>query len=220
MPAHEGRDEIYAYNCYVNDVFQGRAPGQVIEIRASGCADGDAFRIDQALEWFGPVEWAAPRGRLLLRETRAIHVRQVERAYVIDVESRIDAADFDIDLGPTRHAWFNFRVAPSLSVEAGGVLVDQRGTHGNAAQIDGRARWIAACGPVGGGQFAGVAMAPRQDGPAWWWFVTDWGVVTASPCRDAAIKLPRGTGTSLGARFVVHDGPCDPAAIDRMLENG
>ena len=215
MPAHEGRKEIYAYNCYVNDVFQGRAPGRIVETAMRGTSEATGFGIEQTLQWRGPVEWGAPGGRLLLEETRHLAVRVVPGAYIIDVVSTIAARDHAIVLGPTRHAYFNFRVA-TLAVESGGVLCDPRGVHRLAADVDVHAPWIAASGPVGGGHAAGVALAPRGSDPAWWWFVSDWGVATASPCRAHGITLtPGGTAVLLAARYAVFDGDADPCVVRR-----
>jgi hypothetical protein len=210
MPSHEERDEIYAYNCYVNDVFQGRAPGRIVATSLRGENAEGGFRIVQTMEWRGPVEWGAPEGRLLMTESRRLAVREVPGAYVIDVVSELAPASHRIVLGPTRHAYFNFRVAPSMSVEGGGVLCDDRGVHASAAEVDVRARWIAASGPVGGGHRAGVALAPRGNGRAWWWFVSDWGVATASPCRDEGLELrPGDPPVTLEARYAVFDGDAE-----------
>lgn len=219
MPAHEGRDEVYAYNCYVNDVFQGRAPGRLVETSLAGAEDGDGYRLRQSIAWRGPVEWGAPAGRHLLDETRTTVVRRVDEAYVLDVVSEVAAVSHRIVLGPTRHAYFNFRVAPSLSVEGGGVLCDERGVHASAAGVDLRAHWVAASGPVGGGHEAGVGLAPRDGGRSWWWFVSDWGVATASPCRDAGLDLvPGGARATLAARYAVFDGRADVARCARWLD--
>ena len=208
MPALGGRDEIYAYNCYVNDIFQGRAPGRVNQIALAGQASGAGFLIEQEIEWRGPVEWGAPQGRLLLREQRHTRVQVGDTHITIDMECAVTAAEYDILIGPSRHAWFNFRVAPSMCVDEGGILLDNTGHAGRAAGVHAHAEWVAGCGPVGGGHTAGIALAPRRHaGDAnWWWFVGDFGVVTASPCRDDAIDLTCGQSTTLAARFVVFDG--------------
>ena len=74
MPTAAGFED-YAYNFYVNDVFQGRAPGRLVE---TGCevaeAGPDAIRIVQAIEWRAPAEWAAPLGRLVLAEQRELRL--------------------------------------------------------------------------------------------------------------------------------------------------
>lgn len=221
MPALGGRDEIYAYNCYVNDVFQGRAPGRAVETGLAGGVQGGAYLIEQRIEWRGPAEWAAPQGRLILNERRETRVRVGSEALVIDMACELAAAEHDIAIGPTRHAWFNYRVAPSMCVDEGGTLLDDAGHAGGAGGVAEHARWVACCGPVGAGRTAGIALAPGAGAAPWWWFVSDWGVVTASPCRDTAIELARGSSARLEARFAVFDGAADVGRVARLLgDNG
>ena len=61
VPASEGRVEEYTYNFYINDVFQGRAPGRIAERESSFEERDGAAIIRQALDWRGPVEWGARR---------------------------------------------------------------------------------------------------------------------------------------------------------------
>lgn len=217
LPAPDGRREFYDYNCYVNGNFQGRAPGRILETALEGESVGAAFRLEQSLEWRGPGEWGADAGRLLMREARTTRVAIAGDAYVIDLRCHLAAIDHPVRIGPTRHAWFNLRVTPSMSVDSGGLLLDDRGAHGAAAGIGTHARWVDASGPVGGGHTAGVALAPRADGRHWWWFVSDWGVATASPCRDEAIDLERGGTVTLAARYVVHDGTGDSRRLAEIF---
>src|SRR5690606_35586557 len=64
MPAVDGTIEEYTYNFYVNETFQGRAAGRIIERSCSAAATGDGhFEIVQDLEWRGPSEWGADEGR-------------------------------------------------------------------------------------------------------------------------------------------------------------
>lgn len=216
MPALGGRLEEHAYNLYVNDVFHGRAPGTIRQLDFAGRTAGDAFVLEQTLAWRGAIEWAAPDGKPLLAERRTTRVRIDGPAVVIDLVCVLAAVDFDITIGPTRHAFFNYRVAPSMCVDEGGVMTDDRGNRGNAAAMHPDARWIDTSGPVGGGHVAGIALGPRGDAP-WWWFVSDWGVATASPCRDAPIRIARGAEHSLAARFVVHDGDASSVDLARLL---
>ena len=120
MPVTHGKGfEDYTYNLYLNDTFQGRAAGRIIETHYEGATDGEAFRITQTLDWRGPREWAAPEGgRLAARETRTLTVREQGAAHVIDVDSRLAAVDWDFTLGPTRHAYFNVRATDSMIVGA------------------------------------------------------------------------------------------------------
>jgi hypothetical protein len=68
MPAADDRIEEYTYNFYNDDTFQGRAPGRIVAVETIGEPEGDTgFLVRQNLEWRGPVEWAAPEGRVAAR---------------------------------------------------------------------------------------------------------------------------------------------------------
>ena len=141
MPVSAGGFEDYTYNFYLDETFQGRAPGQIIEtdLKAED-AGKDSVRIIQSLEWRGPIEWAAPAGRLAARETRTLLIGSKHNMHVIDVESRLASADWDFTLGPTRHAYFNVRVADSMIVAFGGMVQDDAGRTGGEAITGSRLR--------------------------------------------------------------------------------
>jgi hypothetical protein len=215
MPAADGRIEEYTYNFYVDETFQGRAAGALIVTETMVQHDGDAIAITQDIEWRGPVEWAAPAGRLAARETRTLTVRTDAQMHVIDIDSRLRATDWDFSLGPTRHAYFNIRVANSMSVPFGGVVQDDRGVAGGQAVSGAGARWVDFSGPVGGGHHAGIAVFPDpRDHDDMWWFVADWGVVTVGPFRLRQHIVGKGDELRARYRVLVHDGDardCDVA---------
>jgi Family of unknown function (DUF6807) len=215
MPAADNRFEEYTYNFYVNDTFQGRAPGRIVMTDAKGEATGpDRYRLSQSLEWRGPVEWAAPEGRVAATETRLLDIGVEAGLYVIDVTSRLAAAEWDLHIGPTRHSYFNVRVAESMAVTSGGRVIDDRRREGGAAITGSEAKWIDYSGPVGGGHWAGVAVCPNPaDHADITWFVTDWGVVTVGPFRQTHREIPRGEAMVLRYRVLVHDGDIEAAQV-------
>lgn len=221
MPVGDDRFEEYTYNFYVDDTFQGRAPGSIIVTSTSSEPDADGIAITQAIDWRGPSEWAAAAGRLVARETRRLHVSTNGRMHVIDVESRLAAVDWDFSLGPTRHAYFNVRVADGMTVPFGGVVRDDRGRLGGQAITGVGARWIDYSGPVGGGHRAGVAVFPDpRDHDDLSWFVTDWGVVTVGPFRLSQRVVVKGCELVARYRVLVHDGDaqdCDIAGHYRQF---
>lgn len=214
VPAEAGTTEEYTYNFYVDETFQGRAPGR---IRESGCEGGEtgggAFRIVQALDWVGPVEWGANEGRTVLTERRTLTVRPGAAFHVIDLRSELAPTDWAVTLGPTRHALFNFRVAESMRAVRGGSLIDADGRVGGGAITGNTARWVDCTGPVGGGAMAGIAMGVMDGIEAHTWFAADWGVVTLQPCRHEARRLARGETLAMTVRLIVHDGALE---VDRL----
>jgi Family of unknown function (DUF6807) len=214
MPVTHGKGyEDYTYNIYLNETFQGRAAGRIIETACSGTPDGEAFRIVQTLDWRGPVEWAAPDGRLAARETRTLRIAAQGSAHVIDVESRLAAVDWDFTLGPTRHAYFNLRVADSMIVALGGVVRDDRGRIGGDAVSGAQARWVDFSGPVGE-QTAGMAVFPDpRDHEDLSWFVADWGVITVGPFRLKGRLVRCGEELQARYRVLVHDGDAEAADV-------
>jgi hypothetical protein len=215
MPAADGRAEEYTYNFYLDETFQGRAPGRILQLQAIGEEMGpERFRITQSIEWRGPEEWAAPNGRVAARETRILEIAHSDRAYIMDVRSHLSAADWDLTLGPTRHAYFSVRVTESLAVTSGGLVVDDSGHHGGDGVSNSNARWIDYSGPVGGGHQAGVAIFPDpRDHEDLYWFVTDWGVITVGPFRSKRRDIRRGESMLLRYRVLVHDGDASDAGI-------
>jgi hypothetical protein len=214
MPAAGGRFEDYTYNLYLDETFQGRAPGRIVEIKAAGQRTGPlSFRLTQQIEWRGPSEWAAPFGRIAVHETRTIDFAVEPRMYVLDIASRLSAVDWDFTIGPTRHAFFNVRVAESIAETSGGAVCDDRGRRGAAITGEG-ARWVDYSGPVGGGNIAGVTLMPEPcETHEETWFVTDWGVVTVGPFRNKVLDVRKGESTTLRYRVLVHDGVLDDAEI-------
>lgn len=221
MPAADGRFEEYTYNFYLDETFQGRAPGRILQTAAAGAATGSGrFRITQQIDWRGPVEWAADDGRLAAREVRTFDIAAEGDAYVIDVESRLSATDWDLSLGPTRHAYFSLRVAESMAVTSGGNLTDDRGKSGGAAVSGHGARWIDYSGPVGAGHRAGLSLFPDpRDHADPYWFVADWGVVTVGPFRRERRDIRQGESMRLRYRVVVHDGDAAAAKVARRYDD-
>ncbi|MEJ2121439.1 MAG: PmoA family protein [Alphaproteobacteria bacterium] len=215
LPAAKGKTEEATYNFYIDDVFQGRAPGRILETAIAGEGTGaDRFRVTQSLDWRGPHEWGAPAGRVLAIETRTTSLSMADDFITIDIASSLRPTDQAVTIGPTRHAFFGVRVAESMNVNEGGRLIDAEGRTGGAHVTGERAPWIDLSGPVGGGNHAGIAIFPdpRQSWDAW--FVTDWGTVAINPFLAEARTIAAGEAADYGMRLVVHDG----LAPDRIAE--
>lgn len=213
VPGPHAEPETYTYNFYLEEIFQGRAPGAIREERASVAAGPDgAVDIAQELAWTGPVEWGAADGRTLLRERRRTRVSRRGDAHVVDLRSTLSAVDWVVTLGPTRHGYFNARVAEAVALRGGLLAAD--GATRPADICDGTAHWVDLSGEAGAGRVAGVCLMSPD--PAWRWFVADWGVLTLQPHLARAMTIAPGTPISMEARLVVHDGPPDRAILDAL----
>jgi hypothetical protein len=215
VPTGPGLHEVYTYNFYVDETFQGRAAGTLVGgTPALGAAGLGAAALDLAVEWRGPAEWGAPSGRTIAREARRITVRRAGEAWLVDVVSTLSAAERELALGPTRHAYFNIRVAETMTAGLGGTVRDDRGRSGAAGIGTTGARWVAFEGPVGGGARAGIVVIPDPaDEADTTWFVADWGVVSVGSFRQRTRLLAPGEPLRQRFRALVHDGPMDDAAI-------
>jgi hypothetical protein len=221
MPAAHGSIEEYTYNYYVNETFQGRAPGRMVQSALSGASlGGERFEIAQTIEWRGPDEWAASGGRAVAMEERRMVVTAGKRHHRIDVTSRLSSLDWAIKLGPTRHAFFNIRVADSMIVANGGTVSDDLGRTGGGSLSGEGARWVDFSGPVGGGHVAGVTVIPHpKEGRTPYWFVADWGVVTVGPFRKQPLHLDRGATFEMCNTVIVHDGDANEAGVARIAQD-
>lgn len=217
LPFEAGDPEQAVYNFYVNDTFQGRAPGRIVAVaHQQDEIDETHLLLRQQLEWRGPREWGAPEGRVVVLEQRDLHLRCSDEAYVIDIQSHLRPAEWSLQLGPTRHAYHGVRVVESLRQSHGAQVTDSTGAKGAEAINDTISDWVDMSGSVGAGRSAGIALMPHPNCAGNPWFVTDWGTMTVNPFGSHQQTLAKGDTLHLGARIVVHDGHADPAQLSAL----
>jgi len=214
LPFERGAAEPALYNFYVNDTFQGRAPGRILAVGLTHDEISTThLRLVQQLQWRGPRERGAPEGRVIAHEQRLVDLRCSDDSYIIDLCSQLSPTDWALTVGPTRHAYHGVRVVESMRQSHGGRVSNSTGRHG-ADSISGTVSdWVDMSGPVGGGQVAGIALMPHEDSAGHPWFVTDWGTMTVNPFDGRQQHIAMGETLCLGARIVVHDGPADAEAL-------
>ena len=202
------------YNFYVNETFQGRAPGRILSMSLENTELSEHhLRMVQTLNWQGPHEWGAPAGRTLAIETRTIDIYPGEMANLIDIHSQLRPTDWDISIGPTRHAYFGVRMAQALQATSGATLIDSAGRSGGAAIRGQVADWVDCSGMVAAGQRAGVALFPYPSAANEPWFVADWGTLTVNPFAQKGREVNRNELLDLAVRVVIHDGDAEQAGI-------
>ena len=220
LPYASDKLEEANYSFYVNYTFQGRAPGRIVSIAVDSAelAD-DHLRITQTLLWQGPEEWGAPDRRTVAEQARTIDVHPGDVANVIDIRSELRPTEWDVRIGPTRHAYFTIRLADGLRIVEGGTAVDSEGRRGGDAILGQRADWVDASGTAARGHRAGIAVFPCQSVGHPPWNVADYGTITVNPFWDRARSVRRGEAVDLALRIVVHDGDVEEAGVASMFES-
>ncbi len=214
-PAVSPLSESGTYNLYANNVFQGRAPGRTwaVDVNATELAP-DHLRVVQTIEWQGPEEWGAADGRRVLAvETRTTDIRPGDIVNAVDIRSRLRPTDWDLTIGPTRHAYFTVRLAFGLRVVDGGTLIDAEGRSGGAAITNRTAAWVDASGPASHGARAGLTILGHASTARVPWVAYDWGTVNVNPFAREAATLRRGDTLDLSIRLLAHDGDASEADI-------
>ena len=122
------RVEDGTYNFYINDIFQGRAPGRTLAVSTDSREISERhLRVVQQVHWQGPVEWGAPERRTVATETRTTDIHPGEAANVFDLRSQLTPTEWDVSIGPTRHAYFTVRLADGLRIDDGAEALDSEG---------------------------------------------------------------------------------------------
>lgn len=205
------------YGFYVNETFQGRAPGVIRQRHITGSTCPAGYEVKQQLEWRGPPEWGARDGDVVATERRQTTIRADATVNSIDIVSVLEPTRWALTIGPTRHAYFGVRLAESMAVANGGGMLASTGATDSAAISGSDASWVQCWGPVGGGNVAAVTASADLAGMAPHWFVTDWGVVSLNPFAEQPLRLPVGMSIRLRMQLLVQDGddhPGDLATLD------
>ena len=227
--------EEATYNLYVNNVFQGRAPGRIwVADTESEEISESHLRVTQSIEWQGPEEWGAPPAvpgpfgrRVLAMETRTYDIYPGKVANIVDLRTELSPTDWDITIGPTRHAFITVRAEDKLRPINGGRLVDSEGREGEDAIIGNVADWLDMSGPASYGKRAGIALMPHpsasgnpygsgKDIP---WYAGSYGTMLINPFQAEPGVINRGERVSLGVRILAHDGDAVEADVAGMYES-
>ncbi|MYB48457.1 MAG: hypothetical protein F4X72_04175 [Dehalococcoidia bacterium] len=213
------RTERGTYNFYVNETFQGRATGRIASVSIDSEEVSDnTLQIVQHLEWQGPVEWGAPERRVLAKETRTIDIGTTKSSNILDIRSQLEPTEWDIVIGPTRHAYFTVRMADGLRVVDGGKIVDADG-RGAVQDINANAAaWVdmSATGPHG--REVGVTVVAHASPVPTGWYAHEWGSVAINPFLHQEQSIKRGEALELDVTVAAHDGPVPRDMLDSVYD--
>ena len=207
LPFADHQFEKATYNFYLNETFQGRAPGRIVSQSVDYRELSEIhLRIGQSLNWQGPSEWGASDGRTIAVETRTIDIYPGVVMHTIDIRSQIRPTEWDLQIGPTRHAYFGIRLTELLRPSCGATLVDSEGRRG-VSEINGKVSdWIHIVGEVAAGHQAGMAVFRYPATARESWYVYDWGTIDVNPLRHRERHIKVGEQLDYAIRIIVHDG--------------
>ena len=215
--------EEATYNLYVNDIFQGRAPGRIWATAVAAEERGpDRLTLVQSLQWQGPVEWGAPPDigrRVIAEETRTIDIRPGDVSNVVDVRSQLRPTQWDLTIGPARHAYFTVRVEDSLRPSGGAMMLDSEGRVGAASISGSTAGWVDISGPVAHGRTAGLTVMLHSSLDRAPLYCADYGTITINPFMRTRGVLDRGQELDLAIRLLAHDGDHEEAGVAAAFDS-
>ena len=162
--------------------------------------------------------WQRPGAEPDLRDTRTITIAAPSELYrTIDFDITLDPLK-DVHIEKTNHSLFSARVAPELSVQSGGRLVNAEGKEKEAGTFGVASTWCSYRGEHGGLR-EGVAILQHPQN-RWYpapWFTRDYGFFSPTPMywlESGSLDLPKGTPLKLRYRVVVFVGDVN---IDRLF---
>lgn len=214
-------------NFYWDWKFQGREAGRIVSRAFNECTliDDHHLQITHRLWWEGPEQWGSPpHRRIVAEEVRTIDVYPRHEANIIDVRSVLRPTQWDLRIGPCRHAYFTVRVADHLRAtgktgdKLSGRLTDSEGRVG-AEQIGWQyADWIDYSGKDTNNRISGLSVFQFPSTGNVPWYVVDYGSIRINPFRLAAREIKRGEKIDLAIRLVAHDGDPIQANVQGLYE--
>lgn len=203
-----GSDFVNGGNYWQDELSRGQIVAQETRlVRASG----------PEIEFSQTSLWMRPGAEPPFRDERTIRVSSPsDDLRIIDVDITLTPL-IDVRIEKTNHSLFAARMAPALSVDSGGTLVNSRGGRNAEGTFGQEAEWADFWG-VRNGVPEGLAIL-NHPGNRWTpppWFTRDYGFFSPTPFNwfaEGHLDLPRGEELRLRYRVVVHGGSTEDARI-------
>lgn len=160
--------------------------------------------------------WAVPGEDPIFRDDRLItFTAPSSELRFIDFEIGLTALT-EVRIRRTNHSLFAARMAPDLSVNRGGELINAEGARGADETFAQASNWMAGYGPRAGGM-EGLAIFQHPDNP-WYpspWFTRDYGFFSPTPMQwlEGHLIIPEGDTLRFQYRVVVFAGDAAAAGL-------
>jgi hypothetical protein len=191
---------------------EGNEEGQIVSRGPTVVVSGPD-RVEIADE----CEWRKPGAAPILLDRREIRI-EAPTPQLRTLRFRVSLVpQTEVRIEKTNHSLFAARVAPELSAQAGGVLLNAAGALGEKGTFGTASPWC----DVSGTRFGlreGIAIfdSPRNRWYPSKWFTRDYGFLSPTPFNwldDAGLRLAKGETLELEYMVVVHAGNAAEAGI-------
>jgi hypothetical protein len=195
---------------------EGNDEGQIVS-RGPRVMNTGPDRVEIADE----CEWRRPGEAPILLDRREIRIEAPSPRLRTLLFRVALVAQTEVRIERTNHSLFAARVAPELSAQGGGLLLNGAGAIGEKGTFGASAPWC----DVSGTRFGlreGIAIFDSP-GNRWYpsrWFTRDYGFFSPTPFNwldDAGLRLAAGEKLELEYQVVVHAGDAAEAGIAALF---
>lgn len=169
--------------------------------------------------------WTRPGALAPVKDIRTITISAPSKdLYQIDFDITMDML-MDVEIQKTNHSFFSGRMAPDLSVSAGGTMINaegEQGEKGDEGTFGKRSPWMD-CYGTRNGITEGMAILQHPENP-WYpspWFTRDYGFFSPTPMywpeNDKTTNFKKGESLHLKYRVLVHKGDTQEAGIAKAF---
>jgi hypothetical protein len=191
---------------------EGNEEGQIVSRGATILKAGPG-----SVEIGDECDWRKPGASAVLVDRREIRIEAPSPTLRMIRFHVTLVAQTEVRIERTNHSLFAARMAPELSAEKGGVLLNSGGATGEKGTFGTSASWC----DVSGTRFGlreGLAIfdSPRNRWYPSKWFTRDYGFLSPTPFNwldDAGLRLAPGETLELEYLVVVHAGDAAEAGI-------
>ena len=167
---------------------------------------------DEYIEVLTTNGWISKKGERILTEERNFCVVPGEQVHIIDLTSILIASEGDVTFGQDSHAYLGIRVADSIDVEDGGMILNSNGQVGEEGTMRQIADWVDYSGVVAGKK-VGVTLMNHPSNPKSAFFTRGYGTFLSNFTLLESRKLCAGERITQGFRILIHEGGPDDVDI-------
>jgi hypothetical protein len=197
---------------------EGNEQGQIVSRGATIVSAGP-----ERVEIRDECDWRRPGADPVLSDRREIWIEARSPSLRLLRFHVTLVAQAEVRIEKTNHSLFAARMAPELSAQGGGVLVNSAGATGEKGTYGVSAPWCDVSG-VRFGLREGLAIleSPKNRWYPSKWFTRDYGFFSPTPFNwldDAGLRLAPGERLELEYLVVVHAGDASEAGIAGLFSS-